>query len=279
MTDLGNTLSEALERAKSDINNITWKYQNGTETRMMDMSKDELQKCYNHTTDMLYNKKTFSPGKLVIKKNVMKTYENVNAELFLRFILHDAGIESLKTNKDVLDYITAMKKSKDIPDNVSITEIFGGVAPIFESVTIDKLMMACFDKLDVINRKMISDKFIISQGIWLTEDEKKELTEYDENGQLRKYLDVIKERCFLNNIRLRIDSRGLNYAEFRSLINMQDLPKVSALPTTTLKLLRDKILLLLDNDLDYHISKWITIKNNIEAVAKEKSFELVCKEY
>ncbi len=65
-------------------------------------------------------------------------------------------------------------------------------------------MSACFDRLDVINRKMISDKFIISQGIWLTEDEKKELTEYDENGQLRKYLDVIKERLFLNdNIRLK----------------------------------------------------------------------------
>lgn len=279
MTDLGNTLNEAIEKAKSDVTKFTWKHQNGTETKLMDMTKEELQKCYNHVTDMLYNKKTFSPGKFVIKKNVAKTYENINAELFMRFILHEANIDTLKTNKDILDYITDIKKTKELPDIVKVTELFTGVSRIFESVTVDKLMMACFDKLDVINRKMIPDKFIISQGIWLTEDEKKELTEYDENGQLRKYLDVIKERCFLNNVTLRIDSRGLSYAEFRSLINMQGLPKVSTLPTATLKLLRDKILLLLDSDLDYHINKWTVIKNNIEAVAKEKGFELVCKEY
>ena len=141
-------------------------------------------------------------------------------------------------------------------------------------------MSACFDRLNVINRKMISDKFIISQGIWLTEDEKKELTEYDENGQLRKYLDVIKERLFLNdNIRLKIDSRGLSYNEFRNLINIQNFSKTSIIPTATLKLLRDKVLLLLDNDVDYHINKWMSIKKNIEIVAQKNNYELTTKEY
>ena len=51
---------------------------------------------------------------MVIKENIKKTYNNVNAELFLRFILHDANIDSLKTNKDVLEYIVSMKKQKEI---------------------------------------------------------------------------------------------------------------------------------------------------------------------
>jgi hypothetical protein len=102
---------------------------------------------------------------------------------------------------------------------------------------------------------MISSNFILSQGIWLTNDEKKDLTEYDSNGNMRKWLDVVKERLFLPNIRLRIDQKGLSYTEFRSLIQLGDLPKFSSLPTTTLKLLRDKIFLLLDNDLNYHIDK------------------------
>ena len=72
---------------------------------------------------------------------------------------------------------------------------------------------------------------------------------------MRKWLDVVKERLFLPNIRLRIDQKGLSYTEFRALIQLRDLPKISALPTTTLKLLRDKIFLLLDNDLNYHIDK------------------------
>lgn len=280
MTDLGNTLCAALEKAKSDINTFSWKYKNGTEVKLVNMTSEELQKCYNHVIDMLYNKKASSPGKMVIKENIKKTYNNVNAELFLRFILHDANIDSLKTNKDVLKYIVSMKKQKEIKDTDNITELFGGVLPVFETITIDKLMSACFDRLDVINRKMISDKFIISQGIWLTEDEKKELTEYDENGQLRKYLDVIKERLFLNdNIRLKIDSRGLSYNEFRNLINIQNFSKTSIIPTATLKLLRDKVLLLLDNDVDYHINKWMSIKKNIEIVAQKNNYELTTKEY
>jgi hypothetical protein len=51
------------------------------------------------------------------------------------------------------------------------------------------------------------------------------------------------------------------------------------LPTVTLKLLRDKIFLLLDNDLNYHITKWTTIKDQIEKVAEYKGFTLTPKNY
>ena len=93
-------------------------------------------------------------------------------------------------------------------------------------------------------------------------------------------MDVIKERLFLNdNIRLKIDSRGLSYNEFRNLINIQNFSKTSIIPTATLKLLRDKVLLLLDNDVDYHINKWMSIKKNIEIVAQKNNYELTTKEY
>ena len=35
----------------------------------------------------------------------------------------------------------------------------------FETITLDLLLSACLDQLDIINRKMISDNFILSQGI------------------------------------------------------------------------------------------------------------------
>jgi hypothetical protein len=38
--------------------------------------------------------------------------------------------------------------------------------------------------------------------------------------------------------------------------------------------LRDKVLLLLDNDLDYHISKWQLLIKHIERVADARSIEL-----
>lgn len=276
MTEIGDALTKAIDKRNNDINLFVWKHQNGKEIRLMDMSQSELQNCLNHVTDMLYNKHPYHPGKYCIRENIKKAYDNCNAELLLRYILYDCNIDSLKTTKSLADLIIHNKVGEY---SNFVTTLFDGLPPVYESVTIDALLNACFDKLDVLNTKLISSNFILSQGIWLTNDEKKELTEYDENGVMRKWLDVAKERLFLPNIRLRIDQKGLSYTEFRALIQLGDLPKISALPTTTLKLLRDKIFLLLDNDLNYHINKWTTIKDQIEKVAEYKGFTLTPKTY
>lgn len=159
--------------------------------------------------------------------------------------------------------------------NESISVLFNGLDPIFEKVTVSRLMDACFDKLDVLNKKMITDKFILSQGIWLTDDEKVELTETNENGKLRNRMEVIKERlCLDPDVKLRISPTGLSFAEFRSLVQLSPLPKISSLSTIALKTLRDKILLLLDNDLNYHINKWNTLMTNIQKVAEARHITL-----
>ena len=156
-----------------------------------------------------------------------------------------------------------------------ITVLFNGLDPIFERITVSKLMDACFDKLDVLNKKIITDQFILSQGIWLTDEEKVELTETNENGKMRNRMEVIKERLNLDpSIKIRISPTGLSCAEFRSLVQLNTLPKISSLSTIALKTLRDKILLLLDNDIEYHIKKWSTLLNNIRAVADRRHIDL-----
>lgn len=278
MTEFGDTLNKAIEigkeKAKTDINNLVWIYKNNTSKRLMDMDQEELQTCYDHCYSMLYSTNKRNPGKYTIKNILERTYDNVNAELFMRFILHELNIDSLRTNKDLFDFINSSKISQDIKDTDYVTKIFNGVPIIFEKVTIDRLLSACFDKLDALNRKIISDKFIISQGIWLTNEEKEDLTEYDSDGKVRNFMDVIKERLVLNNVPLRVDRKGLSYQEFRSLVKLDQYPKISSLPTNTLKLLRDKILLLLDYDLNYHIEKWTTLLDGIKKVATYKNFTL-----
>jgi len=278
MTDFGDTLNRAIEtskeRARTDVNNLVWKYKNGTSKRLMDMDQDELQKCYDHCNSMLYSKTKTTPGKYIIKQIINRTYENVNAELFMRYILHELTLEMFKTNKDLFDFIIAQKSSLNLKDSDYVTTIFTNVPTIFEKVTIDRLLSACFDKLDALNRKIISDKFIVSQGIWLTNEEKKELQEFVD-GKQRDFMDVIKERLILNNsLKLRIDRKGLSYNEFRSLVKLDQYPKISSLPTATLTLLRDKILLLLDYDVEYHIAKWENLMSNIKKVAEKKNFVL-----
>ena len=65
----------------------------------------------------------------------------------------------------------------------------------------------------------------------------------------------MKERLFIDGGFFKVTPSGLSYNELRALLNIQDNTRVSALPTFTLKTLRDKILLILDNNLEYHIKK------------------------
>lgn len=133
--------------------------------------------------------------------------------------------------------------------------MFNNLPTNFEKVTVEKLVRACLDSLDAFNKKLVSDKFIISEGIWFTDDDRKELTEYNEDGSLKNRLDVVKERLVLNDVRLKIDPKGLNYHEFKALIQLKQKQKFSDIPTSTLELLRDKALLALDNNLEGQIQK------------------------
>lgn len=278
ISEFGDTLKNAINKV-NDLNQYVWKSKDGKTIRLLDMSKEELQKIYNHANDMLYNTNKYTPGKLQVKKNIRTLISHCNAELLKRYILHECNIDILKSPIEVVQFIRDNKKSNNLADTDSVTTLFSHLPKEFESVTLDLLLSACLDQLDLINRKMISDNFILSQGIWLTEAEKVDLTEYDENGQIRPWMEVIKERLLLPNIKLRVDPRGFSYAEFRSLIHLTPLPKISSLPTDTLRLLRDKVFILLDADTDYHINKWEIIKSNIEKVAEYKKISLTKKNY
>ncbi len=279
ITEFGDALKNAIANKTNDLNQYVWKGKDGKEIRLLDISPDELQKVYNHTTDMLYNTNKYTPGKLQVKKNIRILISHCNAELLKRYIIHECNVDILKSPIEIIQFIRDSKKANNLTDTDSVTTLFNHLPKEFESITLDLLLSSCLDQLDIINRKMISDNFILSQGIWLTESEKVDLTEYDSNGQIRPWMEVIKERLILPNIKLRVDPKGFSYSEFRSLIHLSPLPKISSLPTDTLRLLRDKVFILLDADTDYHIAKWEEIKSNIEKVAEYKKITLVKKNY
>lgn len=279
MSDLADKLTAAITNKANDINSWSWISKNGTAVRFLDMSQEELQRCYNHTTDMLYRKTNYKFGKLEVRKNIKKMYDACNSELLHRYIQHELTVDVFKTNKDILDFINRFKETNGVKNEDNITIMFSGLPKEFETLTIGDLLKACLDICEPINRRLISNKFIMSLGIWLTEDEKRDLTEFDSNGKLRPWLQVMKERMFVDGGYFRVCPTGLSYSELRSLLNLEQRAKVSGIPSNTLRLIRDKILLLLDNDLEYHIKKWNTIKEQIEKVAEYKGYKLVMKEY
>ena len=76
-----------------------------------------------------------------------------------------------------------------------------------------------------------------------------------------------------------MDPKGFTYSEFRLLMHLNPVSKISTLPTDTLRLMRDKVFILLDSDINYYIEKWETIINQIEEVAKYKKIELSKKSF
>lgn len=275
MNSMYTEFGEKLQSAISSIESLTWKDKNGADIKLITAPEEDIQKWYKHCYEMLYNPSLFYPGKYLVRENIYKTWDSCNTELFVRYLIHDCDT-NIKTKKDILDYINGHRLiyNEDIL-NKSISILFDGLDPVFQKITVSRLMDACFDKLDVLNKKMITDKFILAQGIWLTDEEKIELTEVDKDGQIRNRMEVIKERLCLNpDVRLRISPTGLSFSEFRSLVKLSSLPKISSLSTIALQTLRDKVLLLLDNDLNYHINKWNTLMSDIQRVAKVRNITL-----
>ena len=165
-TEFGEKLRSVLE----SIDSLTWRDKSGNDVKLVDASVEDLRKWYKHCYEMLHNVSPWNPGKFIVRENIHRTWDSCNTELFVRYILHECETD-IKTKKDILDYINKQRAAseKDIL-NDSIASIFNGVPPIFEKVTVNRLMDACFDKLDVLNKKMITDKFILAQGIWLTDE-------------------------------------------------------------------------------------------------------------
>lgn len=274
MSDLADKLTKAIEDKENDMNFWVWLDPSNKSIRLMDLDAGELQNVYNHTLDMLYRKTNYKFGKYQIRKNIQNMYSACNAELFRRYLSHDTTLELFKTNKNILDYINAFKEQTGSTNEDNISVAFSNLPKEFENLKINDLLNACLDVLYPISRKIISNQFIMSIGIWFTSEDKKDLTEFDENGNLRPWIKVMKERLFIDGGFFKVTPSGLSYNELRSLLNIDDNAKVSALPSFTLKLLRDKILLILDNNLEYHINKWNTIKSRIEKVAEYKGWPL-----
>lgn len=272
-------LSTAIKDKNNDINSIVWKEKYGKEVRLVDMDYNQLQKAYNHTMSMLYNENRFTPGKFKVKKNIKSYITQCNAELMKRYLLYECEIDTMRNPLDLIRFINDFKRANSLPGDATVDTMFNHLPKEFSTVTFNDLVSACLDQCDTINRKMISTNFILSQGIWLTDKEKEELKEVDENGKQRPWLEVIKERLVMPQINLRVDTKGFSFSEFRALLHLAPNAKISSLPSDTLRLFRDKVFLLLDVDVDYHIKKWETIKDNIEKVAEIKNYTLTVPEF
>ena len=269
MTVLGDKLGEALSAKANDINNFVWKGPkvNGVqeEIRLVDADFYQLQKFYNHCNEMLYNKDSKYPGRVVLKDIVQDQIQRCRAELLIRWLRSEKQYTTTNCLEDLRAIISNNKEelTQDVIKTYAIGNIMNGLPIEFERVPISLVMDACLDSLGVLDNSHLTLNFIVKMGLWFTPQEMQKpvadggLYKKDpETGKAVNRLEVVTKELRLNpSISLRIDNTGLSYAEFRSMCRLKR-DKYANLTSDQLRLLSNKVLYRFQDQCEMQAKQW-----------------------
>ena len=287
MTVLGDKLGEALSAKANDINNFVWKGPkvNGVqeEIRLVDADFYQLQKFYNHCNEMLYNKDSKYPGRVVLKDIVQDQIQRCRAELLIRWLRSEKQYTTTNCLEDLRAIIGNNKEelTQDVIKTYAIGNIMNGLPIEFERVPISLVMDACLDSLGVLDNSHLTLNFIVKMGLWFTPQEMQKpvaeggLYKKDpETGKAVNRLEVVTKELRLNpSISLRIDNTGLSYAEFRSMCRLKR-DKYANLTSDQLRLLSNKVLYRFQDQCEMQAKQWQDKIVEILKVAESKGWDV-----
>jgi len=270
---------------KETVATYVWKKRkvNGTDqevVRMVDMSETELAAAYKHCKNMLYNDSKLDPGRFIILQEITTQLQNCNAELAIRWFLqktYDNGNPVYSRFSLLNELNEQLEKNKvNIPDDyiVRLEDFYSGLPVDYQRIPVDNILRGCKDLLGKFNRKHITKAFIIKQGIWFTREEIEGFKEVEKAENINEILTLVKGRLGIGkDIFVPIKSTGLSYEQFRSMINLKVNKKYSELTTCQLETLKNKILFVLEEDVNRHIEQWQVLMKQLEEVAELKQIK------
>lgn len=289
MSILKDRLTAAYEAKSNDVNTFIWKGPkeelNGQkfqdEIRLVDATDMQLVDFYNHCQSMLYNQDPNNPGRYTLIDIIQQDRMKCNTELYLRWLENTYQPSDDRARYLRFKYLEDMKaflgrNIEGIPQNTwgdtSIATINPNVPDEFNNLSIQMVIDGLMDELGKQFRKPLTLNFLVKMGLWFTPSEMKDLSEKDESGHYRDRLEVVKERLDLKKTtKLRVDPRGLSYAEFRAMLNLKN-KKFSELTTEQLVVLRNKVLFRLEEEASFHASMWINKLRELELTAQSRGW-------
>lgn len=286
---LKEKLTEAINAKDNDLKSFVWKFpreENGTqkEMRLVDATEEQLRGFYKHAMSMLHNTSTKNPGRYIVRKITRDQMDRCNVELFLRYYRRGdftggTAVPQYIISRNIQDKINENKdkfpesKLKETP----ISELLPKIPSEYSNLSIDLVRACGLDQLGALNTSHISYKFITSLGVYITNEEVKELIEQNERGRYLNKENLIKETLGIKpDYNLRINPRGLSFSELRSMIKLKATPlkKYSSLTTEQLLTLRNKILFRFEQKINHQIEQWEENIRQIKKVAESKGFTL-----
>ena len=286
-TTLGAALQKALDAKKNDYSSFVWKGEKVKEgdkyvqesRRLIDMSPEELIKCYRHCEKMLYNENPKHLGRYNVLEEVNRQINNCNVELLIRYnensYRRNENRSATPRNVFAMSIRGLKANSPEIEDwsKVPVTHITNiqDLPVEFYNINVADVLDGCIGCLGAFDKKHLTMTFITKMGLWFTKAEENEL---GGNSNVER-LKIAKERLHLpEKLVLRFSEKGLSYREMRAILTLPKKQRYSDMTTDQLVTLRDKVLLRFQKEVDNHIYSWKRLEKQLILVAQDKGINL-----
>lgn len=280
-TEFAEKLKSAIDKGNFYAKTYIWKgpkvkNEDGTFSQeivnLAEASDDQLRGYYNHCISMLYNQDHKNPGRRPLLEIIEGQKARCGVELYLRES-EAAGTNKYTIIESIRQSIRYSGQTQDAIKTIPLND-FIQVVSQYQTLPIKLVQEGCLNKLGRFDKSHLTLTFILKQGLRLTNEEERELTEYDETGAKRGYVDVVKERLNISDkMKLKMDSRGLTYAQLRAMLNLRS-RYYNELSVEQLRTLRYRILLSLEEDVMFHIDQWENRISQLKEVAELRGMTL-----
>lgn len=248
------------------------------EILLMDADEKALRGFNSHCISMLYNKDHQSPGRYPLLQILQSQKDRCGVELFLRESEKQGSsrysiAESIKTTIRYSGLTNEQAKSMTLDEIIQVSSQYS-------KLPIKLVEDGCLNRLGKFDKSHITLTFILKQGLKLTDEEERELTEFELNEKgdqvKRNILGVVQERLNIADHmmkQLKLDSKGLTFAQLRAMLTLQN-RYYNELNAEQLQTLRYRILFSLEDDVLFHIQQWETRLKQIKEVADLRGIDL-----
>lgn len=244
--------------------------------KLVDASKEDLQRFKNHCITMLTNDDKKHPGRYLLRKIIVHQMNCCGVELFLRS-QEEAGVARYA----IIDSIKKSKVDNGISDEEFKAMVLSNVVNVsseYYNLPISLVVDGCLDRLSRMDRSHITLTFLMKQGIWFSKEEGEMVNNVIKEQRDRGYEatrdQVVREMLKLpETARIVFTPSGMTLASMRSMLSLRS-KKYSELTTDQLRILRERVLFAHLDDVDFHISQWTQRIEQINKVAELRGIKL-----
>lgn len=256
-----------------------WLNKNHERKNMHDMTAAELQEAHDHCYAMLYNNEKNRKGRYYIIKELQREIDSCNAEIAVRWFvnINDGKDYSRYRLANLITNLQIKDQEGFVTDDqlkmLTLGDMFDreSIPADFRDLNLFVFRRACQGFSGKFNTYNFKPEMIQKIGVKFSGEENKH---FDEIGfhSLEEKLEYAQEELHFK--KLFLSHKGLTIAQYKNILSISKFMKYEDMESSTLFLLRDKVIFELIEIIKKEISVWENVMQQLEEVAAKKEIKL-----